>query len=110
MNEPSMHKTREPRRFRGANKGRQAAPAKYWKRSERGFDGGVDPSRLAGAVEPKERRLVAGSGPERGHCQVHQHATFLRRQTAKRNRPGLRVESMARDRLERAVALGGNDA
>ena len=53
--------------------------------------------------------MVARNGPECGHCQVHQRATLLRRQTAERNRPGLGVESMARHRLERAVALGGDD-
>src|ERR1700736_2203347 len=104
-----MQKTREPRRFRGTNQGRQAAPASCGKLSERGFYGGFDGSRLARAVEPKEHRMVASSDPERGHCKVHQHAALLGRQTGERNRPWLCVESMARDRLERAVALGSDN-
>ncbi len=104
-----MQKMRQPRRFRAANKGRQAAPTSCGKLSESGFDGGFDESRLASAVEPKKRRMVARNGPECGHCQVHQRATLLRRQTAERNRPGLGVESMARHGLERAVTLGGDD-
>ena len=79
---------------------------------ESGFDGGFTTESRPPRARCRARGASHGRGQRRqnaGRCQVHQHATLLRRQTAERNRPGLRVESMAGDRLERAVALGGDD-